>query len=380
MTEFKYNLLKKDGQARRGEITTAHGSIQTPVFMPVGTQGTVKAMKPEDVRDLGADIILGNTYHLYLKPGHKLVERMGGLHKFMNWPHPILTDSGGYQVFSLTHMRKMSEEGVEFRSHHDGSKHMLTPELSTEIQHSLDATITMAFDECTPYPATEEVAKKSMDLSMRWAKRSRDAYVKREGYAQFGILQGSMYLNLRQESMGKLKELDFEGYAIGGLAVGEEPEILHEMTHKIAPIMPEDKPRYLMGVGYPIDIFEAVEAGVDMFDCVLPTRNARKGNAFTTLGQLNIKKAQYAEDESSLDPNCDCYCCKNYTKSYLRHLFKADEILCSMLMTEHNLRFYVKMMEGIRKSIEEGRFQEYKKEFLGRYGEKAVVVPNTAKK
>lgn len=380
MTEFKYNLLKKDGQARRGEITTAHGSIQTPVFMPVGTQGTVKAMKPEDVRNLGADIILGNTYHLYLKPGHKLVERMGGLHKFMNWPHPILTDSGGYQVFSLTHMRKMSEEGVEFRSHHDGSKHMLTPELSTEIQHSLDATITMAFDECTPYPATEEVAKKSMDLSMRWAKRSRDAYVKREGYAQFGILQGSMYLNLRQESMEKLKELDFEGYAIGGLAVGEEPEILHEMTHKIAPIMPEDKPRYLMGVGYPIDIFEAVEAGVDMFDCVLPTRNARKGNAFTTLGQLNIKKAEYAEDESPLDPNCDCYCCKNYTKSYLRHLFKADEILCSMLMTEHNLRFYVKMMEGIRKSIEEDRFQEYKKEFLGRYGEKAVVVPNTAKK
>lgn len=380
MTDFKYNLLKKDGGARRGEITTAHGSIQTPVFMPVGTQGTVKAMKPEDVRGLGADIILGNTYHLYLKPGHKLVEKMGGLHKFMNWPHPILTDSGGYQVFSLTHMRKMSEEGVEFRSHHDGSKHMLTPELSTEIQHSLDATITMAFDECTPYPATEEVAKKSMDLSMRWAKRSRDAYQKREGYAQFGIMQGSMYLNLRQESMDELEKLDFEGYAIGGLAVGEEPEILHEMTHKIAPIMPENKPRYLMGVGYPVDIFEAVEAGVDMFDCVLPTRNARKGNAFTSVGQLNVKKACYKEDESPLDANCDCYCCKNYTKSYLRHLFKADEILCSMLITEHNLRFYVKMMEGIRKSIEKGRFQEYKKEFLERYGEKAVTVPNVAKK
>lgn len=379
MADFKYELLKKDGQARRGEITTAHGKIQTPVFMPVGTQGTVKAMKPEDVRNLGADIILGNTYHLYLKPGHKLVERRGGLHKFMNWPHPILTDSGGYQVFSLTHMRKMSEEGVEFRSHHDGSKHMLTPELSTEIQHSLDATITMAFDECTPYPATEEVAKKSMELSMRWAKRSRDAYQKREGYAQFGILQGSMYMNLRQESMDKLKELDFEGYAIGGLAVGEEPEILHEMTHKVAPIMPEDKPRYLMGVGYPIDIFEAVEAGVDMFDCVLPTRNARKGNAFTTLGQLNIKRAEYKEDDSPLDPNCDCYCCKNYTKSYLRHLFKADEILCSMLLTEHNLRFYVKMMEGIRASIEQGRFQEHKQEFLSRYGKKAVTNPNTAK-
>jgi len=361
---FKYELIKTDGKARLGRVHTAHGVINTPAFMPVGTAGTVKAMKPEDVSALGAEIILGNTYHLYLRPGHKLVENLGGLHKFMNWPGPILTDSGGYQVFSLSEMRKMSEEGVEFRSHIDGTKHLLTPELSTEIQHSLDATITMAFDECTPYPATEEVARKSMELSMRWAKRSRDAFIKRDGYGQFGIMQGSVYPNLRKESIDKLTDIGFEGYAIGGLAVGEPSDILWEMTDVAADLTPTDKPRYLMGVGYPSDLIHAVMSGVDMFDCVLPTRNGRKGQAFTSEGVINIKNAEYQASDLPLDPECDCYTCTHYSRGYLRHLFKANETLHGMLVTEHNLYFYQKVMQRLRSAIETGTLKQVAEELL----------------
>ncbi|MBI1362698.1 MAG: tRNA guanosine(34) transglycosylase Tgt [Proteobacteria bacterium] len=364
MSGFRYELIKTDGKARRGRIHTAHGVIDTPVFMPVGTAGTVKAMKPEDVAGLGAQIILGNTYHLYLRPGHKLVEKLGGLHTFMNWPGPILTDSGGYQVFSLAHMRKMSEEGVRFQSHIDGSQHLLTPELSTEIQHSLDATITMAFDECTPYPATEEVARTSMELSMRWAKRSRDAFVRRDGYGQFGIMQGSVYPHLRKESMEKLAALDFEGYAIGGLAVGEPSEVLWEMTDVSAALMPENKPRYLMGVGYPSDLIHAVMSGVDMFDCVLPTRNARKGQVFTSEGVINIGNAIHTESDLPLDPACGCYTCAHYTRGYLRHLFKAGEALHAMLMTEHNLYFYQHVMKTLRDAIEQGNLKEVAEKLL----------------
>lgn len=361
---LKFTLHKKDGKARLGTIHTAHGEIQTPAFMPVGTVGTVKSMKPEAVRDLGSDVILGNTYHLYLRPGHKLVEEMGGLHKFMNWPQPILTDSGGYQVFSLAHRRKMTEEGVTFRSHVDGSKHLLTPELSTEIQHSLDADITMAFDECTPYPATEAVARKSMELSMRWAKRSRDAFIPRDGYGQFGIMQGSMYPHLRQESINKLKELNFEGYAIGGVAVGEPSDELHAITNICVEMLPEDKPRYLMGVGYPSDLIKAVCAGIDMFDCVLPTRNARKGQAFTSEGLIRVKNEKHKASTLPLDPECECYTCKNYTRSYLRHLLKSQEILLSVLMTEHNLHYYQNLMKTIRTAINEGNLEETAKKLL----------------
>lgn len=353
MTQFFYELITTDGAARRGRLHTAHGSIETPAFMPVGTAGTVKAMKPDDVKALGFDIILGNTYHLHLRPGDELVRHMGGLHKFMNWPGPILTDSGGYQVFSLTDLRKMTEEGVYFQSHIDGSKKFLSPETSTHIQHNLDATITMAFDECTPFPATEDVARKSMQLSMRWAKRSRAAFVQREGYGQFGIQQGSVFPHLRQESIDRLVEMDFEGYAIGGLAVGEPSEKLHEMAAICAPMLPHHKPRYLMGVGYPQDIIKAVMAGVDMFDCVLPTRNARNGVAFTSEGTVVIKQKQYERDETALDPACGCYVCQHYSRAYLRHLYRANEALSAMLMTHHNLAFYANLMKTLRKAIEE---------------------------
>lgn len=368
MTQFSYTLLTKDGKARRGRIETAHGPIETPIFMPVGTVGSVKAMKLDELEKMSASIILGNTYHLFLRPGHKNVDKLGGLHKFMRWPGPILTDSGGYQVFSLTKMRKMSEEGCKFKAHTDGQWHMLTPELSTEIQHDLDSTITMAFDECTPYPATHDVARDSMELSMRWAKRSREAFKQREGYAQFGIQQGSMYEDLRKESTEKLTKIGFEGYAIGGLAVGEESELLHDMIPKCADLLPEDKPRYLMGVGYPSDIIKAVQAGVDMFDCVLPTRNARNGQAFTSEGVINIKQAKYALDERPLDPNCTCNTCTGgYSRAYLRHLWRENEILGHMLITQHNLHFYLNMMQELRDAIEAGNLDEVAERMLKTY-------------
>ncbi len=365
---FKYELLKKNGKARRGRIHTAHGVIETPVFMPVGTVGSVKSIRPDLLKtELKAQIILGNTYHLFLRPGHKQAEQLGGLHKFMNWAGPILTDSGGYQVFSLAKLRTLTEEGVAFRSPYTGDHHMITPEYSTEIQHSLDATITMAFDECTPYPATEKVARKSMELSMRWAKRSRDAFVQREGYAQFGIQQGSMYPNLRQESIDKLVELDFEGYAIGGLAVGEDSEKLQEMTLVCADMLPENKPRYSMGVGYPSDLIKAVAAGIDMFDCVLPTRNARNGNLFTSEGVIRIKNTEHKLADIPLDPNCSCDTCKNYSRAYLHHLFKERELLVNTLLTQHNLHFYLNLMQKLRDAIEAGTFEKVSQKMLKHY-------------
>ena len=370
MAAVTYELIKKDSRtkARRGRVNTPHGSIETPVFMPVGTAGTVKAMKPEEVRDMGAQIILGNTYHLYLRPGHEVVKAAGGLHKFMNWEKAILNDSGGFQVFSLGAMRKISEEGVEFRSHIDGSKHMLSPEKSMEIQNALGSDIMMAFDECAPYPADRNYVKKSLERTTRWLKRCKEYHRNTEQQSLFGIMQGGMYKDLRKQSAEEIVELDLPGYAIGGLSVGEPKEIMYEVMDDCVDYLPADKPRYLMGVGSPDCLFEGVERGIDMFDCVLPTRIARHGMAMTSQGRVNIKNAKYERDFTPLDPNCDCYTCRNYSKAYLRHLFKSDEILSSMLMTTHNLHFLVNTMAGIRKAIEEDRFLEYKKEFYDSYG------------
>ena len=370
MAAVTYELIKKDSRtkARRGRVNTPHGPIETPVFMPVGTAGTVKAMKPEEVRDMGAQIILGNTYHLYLRPGHEVVKAAGGLHKFMTWERAILTDSGGFQVFSLGAMRKISEEGVEFRSHIDGSKHMLSPEKSMEIQNALGSDIMMAFDECAPYPADRNYVKNSLERTTRWLKRCKEYHKNTEQQSLFGIMQGGMYKDLRKQSAEEIVELDLPGYAIGGLSVGEPKEIMYEVMDDCVDYLPADKPRYLMGVGSPDCLFEGVERGIDMFDCVLPTRIARHGMAMTSQGRVNIKNAKYERDFTPLDPNCDCYTCRNYSKAYLRHLFKSDEILSSMLMTTHNLHFLVNTMAGIRKAIEEDRFLEYKKEFYDSYG------------
>lgn len=370
MAAVTYELIKKDSRtkARRGRVNTPHGPIETPVFMPVGTAGTVKAMKPEEVRDMGAQIILGNTYHLYLRPGHEVVKAAGGLHKFMNWERAILTDSGGFQVFSLGAMRKISEEGVEFRSHIDGSKHMLSPEKSMEIQNALGSDIMMAFDECAPYPADRNYVKNSLERTTRWLKRCKEYHKNTEQQSLFGIMQGGMYKDLRKQSAEEIVELDLPGYAIGGLSVGEPKEIMYEVMDDCVDYLPADKPRYLMGVGSPDCLFEGVKRGIDMFDCVLPTRIARHGMAMTSQGRVNIKNAKYERDFTPLDPNCDCYTCRNYSKAYLRHLFKSDEILSSMLMTTHNLHLLVNTMAGIRKAIEEDRFLEYKKEFYDSYG------------
>lgn len=367
MSKFSFNLINQDNQARVGELNTGRGAIKTPAFMPVGTAATVKAMKPETVADIGADIILGNTYHLMLRPTAERIDRLGGLHKFMNWNKPILTDSGGFQVMSLSKIRKISEKGVEFRSHIDGSKHMVSPERSMEIQHLLGSDITMIFDECTPFPATEQVAKDSMELSLRWAKRSKDSYIKRDGFGLFAIVQGGIYENLRKISAEKLIEIGFDGYAIGGLAVGEGQELMFNTLDFTTPLLPKDKPRYLMGVGKPDDIIGAVERGVDMFDCVLPTRSGRNAQAFTTNGAINIKNAKYAEDLSPLDEECGGYTSQNYSKAYLHHLFKSKEMLGAMLLTEHNLFFYQNLMSNIRKSIKENNFQTFKQEFLSKY-------------
>ena len=370
MAAVTYELIKKDSRtkARRGRVNTPHGPIETPVFMPVGTAGTVKAMKPEEVRDMGAQIILGNTYHLYLRPGHEVVKAAGGLHKFMNWERAILTDSGGFQVFSLGAMRKISEEGVEFRSHIDGSKHMLSPEKSMEIQNVLGSDIMMAFDECAPYPADRNYVKNSLERTTRWLKRCKEFHKNTEQQSLFGIMQGGMYKDLRKQSAEEIVELDLPGYAIGGLSVGEPKELMYEIMDDCVDYLPAEKPRYLMGVGSPDCLFEGVERGIDMFDCVLPTRIARHGMAMTSQGRVNIKNAKYERDFTPLDPHCDCYTCRNYSKAYLRHLFKCDEILSSMLMTTHNLHFLVNTMAGIRKAIEEDRFLEYKKEFYDSYG------------
>lgn len=355
---IQFNIHATDGKARLGTISTAHGEIRTPAFMPVGTAATVKAMHIEDVEATGADIILGNTYHLMLRPGAERIGRLGGLHRFMGWKGPILTDSGGFQVMSLSQLRKITETGVTFQSHIDGSKWELTPERSMEIQHLLGATITMAFDECTPFPATHEIAKSSMEMSMRWAKRSQDAFQKRDGYALFGIVQGSVYDDLRAQSARALTEIGFDGYAIGGLAVGEGQKEMFRVLEYTPGLLPANKPRYLMGVGKPDDILGAVERGVDMFDCVIPTRSGRNARAYTSMGEINLRNARHADDPRPLDPNTNSPI-NRYSRAYLHHLFKADEMLGPMLLTEHNLHYYQQLMHGIRAAIGEGRLSTH---------------------
>ena len=349
----------QDGSARAGRLETAHGAVATPVFMPVGTAGTVKAMTADAVRATGAGLILGNTYHVMLRPGADRVERLGGLHRFMDWPGPILTDSGGFQVMSLAGLRTMDEDGVTFRSHLDGSAHRLTPERATEIQRQLDATITMAFDECTPFPATEEEVRTSMERSMRWAARSRAGFVERAGYAQFGIVQGGVHPALRARSAAALLEISFEGYAVGGLAVGEGQAAMLATLEATTPHLPEDKPRYLMGVGTPDDIVGAVRRGIDMFDCVIPTRAGRTARAYTRRGTLNLRNARHQEDAGSLDPGCRCTACTRHSRAYLHHLFRAGEMLGPMLLTEHNITYYQDLMRGLREAILQGELDRY---------------------
>ena len=366
---IKYTLLNKDGNARAGVIETPHGKIETPVFMPVGTQATVKTMTKEELEIIGSEIILGNTYHLYLRPNDELINDFDGLHKFMNWEKPILTDSGGFQVFSLGDLRKITEEGVHLRSHIDGSKHFLSPEKSIDIQNNLGSDIMMVLDECPPGLSTREYIIPSIERTTRWAKRCIEANKNKDRQGLFAIAQGGIYEDLRDQSFNELFEMDedFAGYAIGGLAVGEPREDMYRILEYITPKLPENKPRYLMGVGEPIDMLEAVEDGVDMMDCVQPTRIGRHGTVFTKYGRLVIKNAKYFRDPRPLDDGCDCYVCKNYTRAYIRHLFKADEILGQRLATYHNLYFLIKLMKDARKAILENRFSEYKDNFTKDY-------------
>ena len=361
---MKMEISATSGAARQGKLTFRRGEVSTPAFMPVGTYGTVKSMAPEEVAESGAQIILGNTFHLMLRPGTEVIRKHGGLHEFMNWHGPILTDSGGFQVFSLAAMRMLSEEGVQFRSPVDGDEVMLTPERSMEVQHELNADITMIFDECTPYPATEKEARDSMQLSLRWARRSRDRFDQlkndepERGEALFGIVQGGIYDPLRNESLRGLEDIGFDGYAVGGLAVGEPENERNAVLDKLMPLMPEEKPRYLMGVGTPVDIAEAVERGIDMFDCVMPTRHARNGHLFTSRGTINIRNAKHRDDTGPVDPACDCYTCSHYSVSYLRHLEKCSELLGPRLGTIHNLHYYQKLMTDLRAGIASGTLGE----------------------
>ena len=363
-----YELLHIDKTtgARRGIVHTPHGDIQTPIFMPVGTQATVKSMTPEELKENGAQIILSNTYHLYLRPGSKLVKKAGGLHNFMKWDRPILTDCGGFQVFSLSDLRTITEEGVEFKSHLDGSKHFFSPEKVMEIEEDLGADIIMSFDECCPYPSTYEYTKNSMERTTRWAKRCKEAH--KTDQALFGIIQGGFYEDLRKKSAEDLIALDFPGYAIGGISVGEPKEEYLKMLKYTAPLMPENKPRYLMGVGSPDYLLEAAMAGIDMCDCVLPTRIARNGTAMTSHGKVVVRNATYAEDFSPLDPECDCYTCKNYTRAYIRHLVKCNEILGVRLLSIHNIKFLTNLMERVRIEIENDNLLNFVKEFYVKYG------------
>lgn len=363
MTQFSFTLSATDGAARTGVIHTPRGEIRTPAFMPVGTAATVKAMLPESVRATGADILLGNTYHLMLRPTAERIARLGGLHKFMNWERPILTDSGGFQVMSLASLRKLTEEGVTFSSHIDGSKHHLSPERSMEIQKLLGSDIVMAFDECPALPADDATVAKSMRLSMRWAQRSRDAFGDRPGHALFGIMQGGVTRDLREESATKLKEIGFDGYAIGGLAVGEGQEAMFSVLDYAPGFLPEDKPRYLMGVGKPDDIVGAVERGIDMMDCVLPSRSGRTGQAWTRRGQINIKNARHMDDPRPLDEACSCPACRNYSRAYLHHVFKAQEMISGMLLTWHNLHYYQDLMAGLRAAIAAGQLSAFVADF-----------------
>ncbi|MBZ6378153.1 tRNA guanosine(34) transglycosylase Tgt [Pacificimonas flava] len=369
---FAFELSATDGRARRGTIRMRRGEIRTPAFMPVGTAATVKAMKPQAVRDTGADILLGNTYHLMLRPGDERIARLGGLHEFMKWERPILTDSGGFQVMSLSELTQQSEEGVAFKSHLDGSRHLLSPERSMEIQRNLDSDIVMAFDECTSWPVERDAAAASMHRSMRWAARSRAGFDSGEAHAAgatlFGIQQGSMFEDLRWESSHALQDIGFDGYAVGGLAVGEGQEQMFAVLDYAPELLPRDRPRYLMGVGKPDDLVGAVARGIDMFDCVLPTRSGRTGQAFTHDGPINIKNARFAEDRGPIDGDCRCAVCETFERAYLHHLVRSGEILGAMLMTEHNLSFYQQLMAGMRAAIEEARFGTFAAEFTTRYG------------
>jgi len=368
---MQYELINTDGKARRGRLTFERGTVETPAFMPVGTYGTVKGMKTEEVADTGAEIILGNTFHLMLRPGTDIIEQHGGLHDFINWDKPILTDSGGFQVFSLGKMRKITEEGVRFSSPVNGEKIMLTPERSMEVQRKLGSDVVMIFDECTPYPASHKESKDSMELSLRWAQRSKDAHGDNPS-ALFGIVQGGMYEDLREVSINGLKAIDFDGYAIGGLSVGEPKEDMIRILDHTAPLIPKNKPRYLMGVGKPEDLVEGVRRGIDMFDCVMPTRNARNGHLFVNTGVVKIRNASNKTDTGPLDDTCDCYTCKNYSRAYLHHLDKCKEILGSQLNTLHNLHFYQKVMQGLRAAIEQGKLDDFVAKF---YALRGLPVP-----
>ena len=364
---FNFKLISQDKNARLGKLNTAHGTIDTPIFMPVGTAATVKAMHLKDVEEAGAQIILANTYHLMLRPGEKNIKEMGGVRKFMGWNKPLLTDSGGFQIMSLGKLRKIENDGVTFKSHLDGTKYFLSPKISTDIQNALDATISMQLDECIPFPASYEESERAMKLSLEWALKSREAFEERKGYGQFGIVQGSTYSDLRELSSKKLVEIGFDGYAIGGLAVGEGQELMFKTLDFTTKNMPFDKPRYLMGVGKPDDLIGAVKRGVDMFDCVLPTRSGRTGQAFTSRGTVNIKNARHTLDKRPLDNNCNCHTCTNFSRAYLHHLFKAQEILGLMLLSLHNIHFYITLMKNIRNSIKLREFDEFEKVFLEQY-------------
>jgi queuine tRNA-ribosyltransferase len=359
VSSFTYQTIATDGAARAGLIATAHGEIATPAFMPVGTTGTVKAMTAEAVRATGASIVLGNTYHLMLRPGAERIAALGGLHRFMDWPGPILTDSGGFQIMSLAKLRKLDADGVTFQSHIDGARHRLTPASAVEIQHLLDATITMVLDECTPFPATPDQARASMQLSMRWAAASKQAFVPRPGYGMFGIVQGGVFPELRRASVEALTGIGFDGYAIGGLAVGEGQAMMLAVLDSTVPLLPRDRPRYLMGVGTPDDLIESVRRGIDMFDCVIPTRGGRTARAFTTHGILNLRNARFADDAAPLDATCDCPACARHSRAYLHHLFKSAEMLGPMLLTWHNLAYYQRLMRDMRAAIVAGRLHDF---------------------
>jgi queuine tRNA-ribosyltransferase len=370
-----FDLLKtaSDSDARLGLLHTAHGVVETPVFMPVGTQGSVKAISQQELWEMGYRMILGNTYHLHLRPGEELIRRAGGLHGFIGWDGAMLTDSGGFQVYSLEDLRKITEEGVEFRSHVDGSRRFFSPEGVMDIQLALGADVIMAFDECAPYPSTHEYAEAAMERTHRWAVRCRDHWQRRRDeepslYSQlFGIVQGGTYSDLRARSAARITELDFPGIAIGGVSVGEPKESMFETIHHTAPLLPREKPRYLMGVGTPVDLLDAVRAGIDMFDCVIPSRLGRNGSAYTSIGRINIKNSRFTEHFGPVDPNCREWCCRNYSAAYVRHLYKCDEIMAARILSYHNLSFYVRLMEGIREAIREDRFLQFRRDFLSRY-------------
>ena len=375
---MKFELLASAGAARRGRLQLNHGTVETPVFMPVGTYGTVKAMTPEELAGLGAQIVLGNTFHLMLRPGADVIRAHGGLHGFMHWSGPILTDSGGFQVFSLAQLRKLTEEGVNFRSPVNGDAVFLSPEISMQVQAALNSDIVMAFDECPPYPATEQQARTSMELSMRWARRSRHEFTRLANpNALFGIVQGGTFLGLRQESLGQLVDIGFDGYAVGGLAVGEPAAERNAVLEALAPVLPPDRPRYLMGVGTPTDIVQAVARGIDMFDCVMPTRNARNGHLFTSQGVIKIRNAGHQSDTSPLDPLCACYTCRNYSRAYLRHLDRCNEILGARLNSIHNLHYYLSLMARMRAALEQGRFERFVVDFLAGPEASPAMAANT---